>query len=469
MPTGRAWNSSQRGQHVRVRRTGPRLVHCGARWPRKIVRRRRVNRQRDGDVTARYHLQSKSVTITRSPHFALLDALGECATSPVRRCVLPRPHCCPYIAIRSPQSKHHSLQRAVLPRYGADHNVCVSCWRIAMRIRLGVGNGRCWRWLGSWGGGMRCGCCSAGLRRVARMASWGVFRWSGLGEGVGLPGDQNANAIVTNSFGANLLALRNGDRIAYWAHSLRSVFLQPRRRRPDLLGRRLLDLIAVRRTALVVANSHFAAARLQRLYGRQADAVVYPGVDLQLFQPGAADGGYAITVGAPAPEKGFERLFELWRELPDVPLHVVGAGSVGDYERKLQRLAPANVRFMGRLVTADLADAYQNAAIAVFAPIGEEFGMAVARVHGVRDPGGCLARGRVAGDRCRRADRLSGVRFGDLPPAGAAPWSTTLNSEDPPGRGGATASRGLHWQRTAAAMESVCARLAGQPAAAHGA
>src|SRR4051794_21484019 len=31
-----------------------------------------------------------------------------------------------------------------------------------------------------------------------------------------------ADAIVTNSFGANLLALRNGPRVAYWVHSTRS-------------------------------------------------------------------------------------------------------------------------------------------------------------------------------------------------------------------------------------------------------
>ena len=260
-------------------------------------------------------------------------------------------------------------------------------------------------------------------------AELGSFPGERVGRGRWVAKRVEADAIVTNSFGANLLALRNGDRVVYWAHSLRSVFLQPGRRRPDLLGRRLLDLIAVRRTALLVANSHFAAARLQRLYGRQADAVVYPGVDLNLFQPGAADGGYAITVGRLAPEKGLERLFELWRDLPDVPLHVIGAGSA-DYESELQRLAPANVRFRGRLATADLADAYRHAAIAVFAPIGEEFGMAAARSHGQRDPGGCLARGRIAGDRRRRADGLSGIRRGDVPPAGAARASTTPNSED---------------------------------------
>src|SRR5438132_4476075 len=88
-----------------------------------------------------------------------------------------------------------------------------------------------------------------------------------------------ADAIVANSFGANLLSLRNGPRVAYWVHSTRSVFLQPGARRVDLLVRRALDWVAVRRAALLVANSRYTAGRLRQLYGREADAIIYPGVD----------------------------------------------------------------------------------------------------------------------------------------------------------------------------------------------
>src|SRR6516225_2733015 len=90
----------------------------------------------------------------------------------------------------------------------------------------------------------------------------------------------DADAIVTNSFGANLLALRNGPRVVYWVHSTRSVFLQRDSRRADLLLRRAIDWLAVRRSARLVANSEYTASRLRRLYRRDPDAVVYPGVDL---------------------------------------------------------------------------------------------------------------------------------------------------------------------------------------------
>src|SRR5919202_5034016 len=183
------------------------------------------------------------------------------------------------------------------------------------------------------------------------------------------------DAIVTNSFGANLLALRNGPRVAYWAHSTRSVFLQPGARRVDLLLRRAVDWIAVRRAGQLVANSRYTAARLRQLYRRDADAVVYPGVDLALFRPGPSGGAYAITVGRLSPEKGLDRLLALWREVPDLPLHVVGAGSP-ERVREWRSVAPTGVVFRGQLMSADVADAYRGAAVAVFAPHGEEFGIA---------------------------------------------------------------------------------------------
>jgi glycosyltransferase involved in cell wall biosynthesis len=185
-----------------------------------------------------------------------------------------------------------------------------------------------------------------------------------------------ADAIVANSFGANLLSLRNGPRVAYWVHTTRSVFLRPAARRLDLRLRRVLDWLAVRRAAQLVANSRYTAGRLWQLYRREADAIVYPGVDLTLFQPGTdGDAAYAITVGRLSPEKGLDRLLELWRDVPDLPLHVVGSGPP-EVVRELRAIAPSGVVFRGHLTSTELADAYRGAAVAVFAPYGEEFGLA---------------------------------------------------------------------------------------------
>src|ERR1700736_3995970 len=44
--------------------------------------------------------------------------------------------------------------------------------------------------------------------------------------------------------------------------------------------------------------------------------------------------------------------------------------------RALRSRAPSGVYFRGHLASADLAAAYRGASVAVFAPYGEEFGMA---------------------------------------------------------------------------------------------
>jgi glycosyltransferase involved in cell wall biosynthesis len=182
---------------------------------------------------------------------------------------------------------------------------------------------------------------------------------------------------LANTFGANLLSLRNGSRVGYWVHSVRSVFLARGGARPDLIARRVLDWLAVRRTGQLVANSHYTAARLRRLYGREPDWVVYPGVDLELFQPSdlRQSNGFAITVGRLAIEKGLDRLLDLWRELPDLPLHVVGAGTP-ELVRHLRARAPSQVVFRGPMPPDAVAAAYRQAYLAVFAPRGEEFGIA---------------------------------------------------------------------------------------------
>jgi glycosyltransferase involved in cell wall biosynthesis len=274
-----------------------------------------------------------------------------------------------------------------------------------------------------------------------------------------------ADAIVANSFGANLLALRNGRRVAYWVHSTRSVFLQPGARRLDLRLRRLVDWLAVRRAAQLVANSHYTATRLRRLYHRDADAVVYPGVDLAQFSPrpkqSPSEAAYAITVGRLSPEKGLDRLFEVWRDMPDLPLHVVGGGHP-EVLRDLRELAPSGVVFRGDLTSADLADAYRGAVVAVFAPYGEEFGMAPLEAMASGVP---VVAWREGGLQETIVDNETGYLVAD---AVTLRQRLRLLLHDAARRrtfGEAARQRAeaFTWQRTAAGIEAVCQQLAWPP------
>lgn len=275
-----------------------------------------------------------------------------------------------------------------------------------------------------------------------------------------------ADAILTNSFGANLLALRNGRRVAYWVHSTRSVFLQPGARRLDLRLRRLVDWLAVRRAARLVANSHYTANRLRQLYRRDVDAVVYPGVDLAQFSPGPpagpGDAAYAITVGRLSPEKGLDRLFEVWRDVPDLPLHVVGGGHP-DVLRELRELAPSGVVFRGDLTSTQLADAYRGALVAVFAPYGEEFGLAPLEAMASGVP---VVAWREGGLRETIVDGETGYLVGD---AVTLRQRVRLLVHDPARRrafGTAARQRAetFTWQRTAAGIESVLQQMVVTPA-----
>lgn len=276
--------------------------------------------------------------------------------------------------------------------------------------------------------------------------------------------DVSADAIVANSFGANLLALRNGQRVAYWVHSTRSVFLQPGARRLDLLLRRAVDWIAVRRASQLVANSRYTAARLRQLYRREADAIVYPGVDLSLFAPGRTQGkpAYAITVGRLSAEKGLDRLFQVWRDMPDLPLHVVGDGSP-DFVRELRTVAPSGVVWRGNLTSTDLAEAYRGACVAVFAPYGEEFGMAPLEAMASGVP---VVAWREGGLVETVVDGETGYLVSD---AVTLRQRVRLLLHDPArqrsyGVAARRRAEGFSWQLTASGIEAACQRLIATPA-----
>lgn len=270
------------------------------------------------------------------------------------------------------------------------------------------------------------------------------------------------DVVVANSFGANLLALRHGRRVAYWAHSTRSLFLQPGATRPDLRLRRATDWLAVRRAGALVANSHFTAGRLRRLYGRGADDVVYPGVDLDSFEPGAARGGYAITVGRLAPEKGLDRLLRFWRALPEVPLLVVGDGPPAAVAA-LRSLAPTNVTFLGPKLPVEVARLYQEARLAVFTPYAEELGIAALEAMASGVP---VVAWRDGGLTETVLDGQTGFLVDDA--SALQERVRQLARDDRLWRSLAQAARAraetFTWRRTVDQMERVCVRLASQTA-----
>lgn len=135
------------------------------------------------------------------------------------------------------------------------------------------------------------------------------------------------------------------------------------------------DRRAAERPDVFIANSKHTAAKIKAAYGRDAQAVIYPPVDVEWWR--AASGGvpakkrdYVLMVGRMLAYKRFDIGIEASRRL-GVPLKIVGEGR--EFER-LRKSAPQHVEFLGWLPDAALAKLYAHAR-ALLMPQVEDFGI----------------------------------------------------------------------------------------------
>ena len=192
---------------------------------------------------------------------------------------------------------------------------------------------------------------------------------------------RTADAVVTNSFGAHLLALRYPRAVCY-IHTLRSEYLR-HAGRPDLFARRTIDAVAIGRARSVATNSMYTSNRAGERYHRHVE-VIPPGVDSTFLELPLRTGAYGLYVGRLAPEKGVERLLR-WSAPLDLELRLAGAGDAS-YVDYLRTLAGPRVRFLGGLTGQALLDAYRQARFVVFLPHEEEFGLAVLEAKAAGKP-----------------------------------------------------------------------------------
>ena len=119
-----------------------------------------------------------------------------------------------------------------------------------------------------------------------------------------------------------------------------------------------------------VANSHFIARRIKKVYGRQAD-VIYPPVDVSAFSQVDAKEDFYMTASRLVPYKKMDLIVEAFAAMPDKRLLVIGDGP--DME-KIKRRAGLNVEMMGYQSFDVLRDTMQRARAFVFAA-EEDFGI----------------------------------------------------------------------------------------------
>ncbi len=118
------------------------------------------------------------------------------------------------------------------------------------------------------------------------------------------------------------------------------------------------------------ANSKFVAARVKRLYMRDAD-VVHPPVDTEFYTPGdGAKDDYFLMVSALEPYKRVDVAIQSFTE-NGLPLKIAGGGS--QYKR-LKKTASGNIQLLGKVSDGEIRELYRKARAFIFPGI-EDFGI----------------------------------------------------------------------------------------------
>jgi len=129
------------------------------------------------------------------------------------------------------------------------------------------------------------------------------------------------------------------------------------------------DVTSSKRVDKFVAISRYIAERIKKNYGRDSD-LIYPPVDCSYFKPGLSHEDFYLMVSPLAPNKRVDIAVEAFNTI-DLPLIVIGSGQE---EKKLERMAGKNVKFMGWQSDEIIREHYINCKALIF-PGVEDFGI----------------------------------------------------------------------------------------------
>jgi len=121
-----------------------------------------------------------------------------------------------------------------------------------------------------------------------------------------------------------------------------------------------IDYEVTQKIPTLVCNSENTKNKIQKIYNRDAE-VVYPAVNINMFRTGNSE-DYFLAVERIVPEKGIETQLEAFRIVPERKLLIVGSPNEKDipYFRKLVRIAPRNVTFVGSGTNDELVKLYAH-------------------------------------------------------------------------------------------------------------
>ena len=127
----------------------------------------------------------------------------------------------------------------------------------------------------------------------------------------------------------------------------------------------------------IVAISSNVQRRILEFHGRQSE-IIYPPVDVNRFRF-QGYGDFWLSVNRIYPEKRIDLQFDVFRELPEEKLVIVGGYAEGDhaanYYNKLVKNIPDNVEIRGTISEDELIDLYARCKGLICTAKDEDFGL----------------------------------------------------------------------------------------------
>lgn len=139
-----------------------------------------------------------------------------------------------------------------------------------------------------------------------------------------------------------------------------------------------------------IANSHFIARRIRKIYGRDAE-VIYPPVNIDQFQLQEQKENYYLTASRLVPYKKVDLIVEAFSAMPDKKLVVIGDGPD---MAKVKAKAGSNVEILGYQRDAEVIKLMQQARAFVFAA-EEDFGISPVEAQACGTPVIAFGKGGV--------------------------------------------------------------------------
>jgi len=179
--------------------------------------------------------------------------------------------------------------------------------------------------------------------------------------------------------------------------------------RPVAYYLRKWDVASAARVHYFIADSQHVAGRIRKYYLREADAVIHPPVDTELYVPADSEPEDTyLIVSALVPYKRLELAIDAFNRRTD-RLLIVGTGP---QEGRLKRRAGPNIEFLGSVSQQELVLLYQRCR-ATLLPGVEDFGIAPVESQACGRPVVAFAEGGAL-DTVR--DGETGVLFSEPSP-----------------------------------------------------